>query len=292
MSSITEGALAAWPLLAMEILILGTVTFTIWIAPADPSERRDLQRTCVPLWRALSAVTLALSPLGLLVDTSTMAKVPLSKAFALLPEVISETHMGRMWVWRLKFAVLLTIATWLPMQHFVGVVAISAAAAALLLLGSLSSHAIDKGLPVVIPYFIHQLAASLWIGALVGMWLGFTRTKLGDEWVERTAPRVSRTAGYSVAVVILTGIYNAYNSLGLMLDHLLYSAYGRTLLVKMVLFAVVMSIGGYNRYRLVPAIEKGSTPDLLLRNVTVESILLIAILGVTAILSNTPAAHY
>jgi putative copper resistance protein D len=292
MSSITEGALAAWPLLAMEVLILGTVIFTVWVAPADPGERSHLQRTFAPLWRALSVVTLAFSPLGLLVDTSAMAKVPLSKAFALLPEVMSETHMGRMWAWRLGFAVLLTIATWLSTQRFIGMIAIATVAAALLLLGSFSSHAIDKGLPAVAPYFIHELAASLWIGALVGTWLGFTWTKLGDEWLERAARRVSRTAGYSVAVVILTGIYNAYNSLGLMLDHLLYSAYGRTLLVKVVLFAVVMSIGGFNRYHLVPAIEKGSTRDLLLRNVTVESILLIAILGVAAILSNTPPAHY
>jgi putative copper export protein len=53
-------------------------------------------------------------------------------------------------------------------------------------------------------------------------------------------------------------------------------------------FLVVFSIGGYNRYRLVPAVEDSSPRALLLGNVTVESVVLVGVLGVAALLIRRP----
>jgi putative copper export protein len=64
------------------------------------------------------------------------------------------------------------------------------------------------------------------------------------------------------------------------------------LLLKIGLFAIVVAIGGYNRFILMPAIGERSPQDLLLRNVVMETVLLIGVLGVTALLSNTPPAHH
>jgi putative copper export protein len=72
---------------------------------------------------------------------------------------------------------------------------------------------------------------------------------------------------------------------------LLFSIYGRTLIIKVSIFAGVVVIGAYNRYRLVPAAASAVPRRLLLRNVTVESGLLIGLLGLAALLANTPPPH-
>lgn len=284
-------ALVTWPLLVAEMLIFGSVAFALAIAPPDPAARRSLQQALAPFWLLLAVAVLILSLLGLMIEASDMAGVPLAKTFPLLGAVMSQTHVGRLWSWRLGFAVLLVIVAWLPMRPLVNSLSVWGVAMMLLLLGSLSSHAIDHGALAVTAYFLHELAAGVWIGALIGLWFGFARVRLGDRWVARTAPRVSQVAAWSVAMLVLTGVYTAYDALGLNSDHLLYSAYGRTLMLKLALFAIVAAIGGYNRYRLVPEVADSAARTLLMRNIAVESLLLMGVLGVAAFLANTPPAH-
>ena len=52
-------------------------------------------------------------------------------------------------------------------------------ACALLLLISFASHAIDRGTVAIIIYFIHEVAAALWIGAVLGLWFGAVRANSG-----------------------------------------------------------------------------------------------------------------
>jgi putative copper export protein len=114
---------------------------------------------------------------------------------------------------------------------------------------------------------------------------------LGDEWVEHAVRRVSRAAGYAVGILVITGSCNAYEAIGLNPARLMDAAYGRTLLLKLGLFAIVLGIGGYNRFRLMPAVELAPTRCRLLRNVALESALLLGVLGLTALLANTPPPH-
>jgi putative copper export protein len=53
----------------------------------------------------------------------------------------------------------------------------------------------------------------------------------------------------------------------------------------------VLLIGAYNRYYLMPAVSETSAQETLLRNVGLESLLLIGVLGLAALLANTPPAH-
>jgi hypothetical protein len=46
--------------------------------------------------------------------------------------------------------------------------------------------------------------------------------------------------------LILSGVNTAYRSLGFNLDHLLYSAYGRTIIAKVSVFGVLIALGGYD----------------------------------------------
>jgi putative copper resistance protein D len=141
-------------------------------------------------------------------------------------------------------------------------------------------------------YFLHEVAAGLWVGALLVLWIVARRGNAPKVWIEDAARRVSKVAVWSVLAIVISGIYTAYNGLGFDLYHLLFSAYGRTLIAKVAVFAAVLAIGGYNRYWLVPQVNDSTARDGLLRNVGVEwVILLFAVLGLASLLANTPPAH-
>src|SRR6202021_1462640 len=95
----------------------------------------------------------------------------------------------------------------------------------------------------------------------------------------RTAPMLSRTRGWSGPILIASGIYIAYEGLGHSLYHLLYSSYGRVLSIKVEAFALVLAIGAYNRFYLIPALDKPAARSTLTRTVGAESLMVVGIIG-------------
>ena len=91
--------------------------------------------------------------------------------------------------------------------------------------------------------------------------------------------------------LVLSGVYSASKTLGLNLNHLVYSPYGQILIAKVMVGILIVGLGGYNRYRLIPAAPSPSARTALLRNVAVECILLVGVLGFAALLANTPPPH-
>jgi copper resistance protein D len=289
MTTIGERALVAWPLLMAETLIFGTAAFALLLAPDTQSE--EMAGALAPLWRGLALMAVVFSPLMLLVGVANMGDLSLRGAIAFVPEVIRQTHFGHVWSSSFPLTLALAIIAWTRGRGPLKTAALGLVACALLLLGSFSSHAIDRGTIAVGVYFIHEVAAAVWIGAILGLWIGAVRCKLGSAWVLRTAPRVSRVAGWAVTILIASGLYTAYHSLGADPYRLLDSAYGRVLLDKVCAAMFVLLIGAYNRYWLMPSISEVSGQQSLLRNVGVESMLLIGVLGLAALLANTPPIH-
>jgi putative copper export protein len=290
-TQVWERALAAWPLVAAEILIFGTAVFALLIAPSSESQPDGVAHSLTPLWRGLALLAFFTSPLVLLVDTANMADVSLRAAIPYLPQVMRETHLGRLWLWGFPVTTFLMIVAWMPGYRPIKIAILGISTGALLALTSLSSHAIDRGAIAVTVYFVHEVAAALWVGAILGLWLGAFHGGLGPEWVGQTAPRVSKLAGWTVTLLILSGLYTAYHSLDADPQRLIYADYGRTLVVKICAASVVLLIGAYNRYWLIPIMSKSPSQQSLLRNIGVESVLLIGVLGLAALLANTPPAH-
>jgi putative copper resistance protein D len=272
-----------------EILILGTAAFALLLAPDTQSE--EVANALTSLWRGLGVVAVLFSPLVLIVGTANMGELSLRAAIPLLPQVIRETHFGHVWSWSFPLTLALLVIPWTPGRGRSKTVVLGLVACALLLLVSFSSHAIDRGTIAVIVYFIHEVAAALWIGAILGLWFGAVRGHLGSAWVLQTAPRVSSVAGWTVTILILSGLYTAYYSLGADPHRLIDAAYGRTLVDKICAAMLVLLIGAYNRYWVMPAVSESSAQASLLRNVGIESILLIGVLGLAALLANTPPVH-
>ena len=289
MTQIGARALVAWPLLMAETLIFGTAAFALLLAPDAQSE--EMASALTPLWRGLGLLAALFSPLALLVGAANMGDLSLRAAIPFLPEVIRETHFGHVWLWSFPLTLALMAIPWTSGRERSKTAILGLVACALLLLGSFSSHAIDRGNIAVVVYFIHEIAAALWIGAILGLWYGATRGRLGSGWVLKTAPRVSGVAGWTVTILILSGLYTAYYSLGADPHRLIDAAYGRTLVNKVCAAMLVLLIGAYNRYWLMPTVSESSAQESLLRNVGIESMLLIGVLGLAALLANTPPAH-
>jgi putative copper export protein len=289
---IAQRALLAWPLLAAQIVVFGTAAFALSLGPGSAGRRDQLIECLVPLWRGAALIDLAISPFTFLAMAAAMADLPWRQTVPLVPDIIRQTHAGAVWEWRFMVVTLFAIAAWLPTRRVVATLVLLALSSVLLFCDSLTSHAIDKGFAAVIIYFIHEIAAALWMGAILCLWLGAVRGRLGKTWLALTAPWVSRLAGWTVAALILSGLYNAYNTLGTDPERLIYAAYGRTLVVKVCAASIVLCIGGYNRFLLIPHVGSSPANHALLRNVAVESVLLIGVIGLAALLANTPPAHH
>jgi copper transport protein len=281
----------AWPLVASQVLIFGTTAFALVAVPGSIAAGDRSLESLPKLWRVLALIVLVISPLRFLSVGAGMAESSLREVIPMMPEIMRETFAGRVWTWRLVTALLLALVAWILSPSRFATTLIFAVSAALLAFQSVTSHAIDKGAFAIAVHFVHQAAAGMWIGALVSLLIGATSGHAGAEWLRAATSRVSTVAGWSVGVLVVTGAIRAWDALGLHLDLLLNSPYGRTLLWKVGTATTVILIGGYNRYRLVGSMGESSARASLIRNVTVECVLLAVVLGWSVILSNTPPPH-
>jgi copper resistance protein D len=284
--------LIEWPLLAALVGLFGTAALVLL---ASEDGFYDLEQSSPPLlpwWRIAALIILVTAPCMMLDVTAKMAGVSWNEALPLFGEVLTETHAGHVWQWYLPATLAIVVFAFAPMRQMVRAAALLGLSALILVLQAELSHATDKGLFAVLIYFIHAAAAGLWFGALLAFWILVRHGAPPSEWIGRAALKVSRLAGWAVATLILSGIYTAYHGLGFDLYRLLYSAYGRTLLAKVAVFSLVLPIGAYNRYRLIPEISATKTQQSLVRNVGIESLILAAgVIGLAAVLANTPPAH-
>jgi copper transport protein len=132
----------------------------------------------------------------------------------------------------------------------------------------------------------HLLMVSVWIGGLAWLLAGIRgrgRAEMGGAVL-----RFSRLATWSLAVVVVTGLLRAVQELG-GLQRLLGTSFGRTLDVKLGLFAALVALGALNRFRVVPALASGNGRLAWLRR-TVSGELWLAggVLLAAALLSELP----
>ncbi len=286
-------AVLAWPVILAQTLILGSALLCLLIrrsaGGADASD--GLARTLTGWWRILALVVALVSPLMFVDQVSGMAGVSWRGALPLLGEVLRETQGGHIWEWRLPTVVALLIAAWIPLRESMRARILVLLCAALLLGGSMMSHAIDFGAFAIGVRFVHTLAAGAWAGALFGYWVGARSANPESTMRVQSARVLSTLATWSVPILVVSGTYLAYEGLNGSLYHLRYSSYGRVLSFKIELFAVVLAMGAYNRFCLIPTIDERSARGRLSRIVGVESLMMVGVMGLAALLAATPPAR-
>ncbi|HTR62106.1 MAG TPA: CopD family protein [Candidatus Binataceae bacterium] len=285
-------AVLEWPLAFASLTIFGTAMFLLAARGFSEMELQSMVAAMLPAWRAMALAIVIISPLLLVSITSEMAAVSWPAAVPLVPQVMAQTHSGEVWRWSLPAGLLLLAVTIVPMTETARTFLLAGLGGTLMLLEAMLSHAADRGVIAVLVYLVHEAAAATWIGALLGFWMIARRAHASPAWTSRAVRLVSTTAAWSVAAIVVSGCYTAYQGVGLSIDRLLFSSYGRTLLVKVAAFCAVLSIGAYNRERLLPDVTDANAQRLLLRNVGIESLLLgTLVLGLASLLANTSPAR-
>ena len=139
---------------------------------------------------------------------------------------------------------------------------------------------------------VHVLSASGWLGSLVCVLLATALIiRTGDparRWlgVAEIVRAFSPTALAFAAAVVVTGLVNAALRVG-SLDALTGSAYGKVLLVKLGVFALVALTGAYNWKRALPSLGTELSAARFRKSATVELAIGLAVIVVTAVLVST-----
>jgi copper transport protein len=220
------------------------------------------------------------------------------------PSTVREvlgTRFGTIWGLRvLDFALLgaLALAIGAPLRR--GALFYVLPAAFLALTPALAGHATTQH-PVALlaPLdVVHVLAMSAWVGGLVALLVAVpaatraiadpaARTPL----LAATLSRFSVVALTCVALLIATGVAQSIVHLRSFGD-LLHTAFGRAVLIKIIILVLLVGLGAINRQRSVPRIRaaaaSGGTPGaagrVLRDTLRVEAGLVVAVLAVTAAL--------
>lgn len=161
----------------------------------------------------------------------------------------------------------------------------------LLLVGSiatlppaLAGHAASAGGRVAFTAVaMHVLGVVLWAGGLVALLLV---RKTSPAALSAAVARFSRLAGVLVLVVGGSGIVTALTRLPAPAQAI-NSSYGLLVLIKLVAFLGLATVGAWHRRSTLPALATGR-PGAFLRLATVELVLFGATVGVAVGLSRTP----
>jgi copper transport protein len=172
--------------------------------------------------------------------------------------------------------------------------------AALAFLPALGGHAgVQSPVAVLLPAnVLHVAAMSAWLGGIAVLVLAVRATTGRLEPGARTrllagvVGRFSSLAGVAIAVLLASGIAQGLVEVRTVPD-LVETAFGRAVLVKIVLFAGIVALGAINRRRLLPALARaardgadpGSAGRRLRDTVRAELALGVAAIAVTGALA-------
>jgi copper transport protein len=154
----------------------------------------------------------------------------------------------------------------------------------------LSGHAAASPVPAVsvLVDTLHLSGMAVWLGGLL-MLMVFLLPRANERELDAILPVWSRWAALSVSVLVIAGTVQALIEVG-SLNALFDTTYGWLLVTKVLLFALVIGVAAYSRELVRRRIAPGR-PGRLRRMVMVELVITAVILGVTAVLVQTPPAR-
>ncbi|HEY0399759.1 MAG TPA: copper resistance protein CopC [Acidimicrobiia bacterium] len=295
------------------VVLVGGFAFLALVWPGGAA----LARARRLLWAAWGAAVVT-TAVGIPVQGVYAAGLPLSKVASstVLSGVLDE-RFGKVWGARLVLLALMALVlVALGRRPVAGGAALPPAIRAaggvlgvgLLLTPGLAGHASTQDLvPLAVASdVVHLVSVSLWLGGLAMLAVAVLPRRLPDE-LAAVVPRFSRIAFGAVIAILATGTFQGWRevrSKAALTD----TTYGRLLIVKVVLFAVLVALGALSRrfvqarYR-VPAARlsfgpgtdtadpDGETVTQLRKTVGAETVLAVVVLAVTALLVNAQPAR-
>ena len=251
-------------LYANLMLVVGLAALPLYSMTRGERRGPEPMATIWRLERWLSATGLILSTLGMGVLAASMQGVsPLSLEFDAFRGLVQETDAGTAWIYR-SAAILVALATaiWLPRWPTIAAALLAASGSVAVATLAWSGHAAATegvaGTVHRLSDMLHMIAAAVWIGAIGGFLVLLSPRIIrqvpdGPRMAARSLDQFSRTGTTCVLVIVATGSINSQMIVGV--DHLAQlsdAAYGRLLLAKLALFALMLLLAAANRWRLTP----------------------------------------
>jgi putative copper resistance protein D len=292
--------------LAAAILLAGIFTFTAVILRGKGCddvgafhgiERRLLR---VAFWSLITAFVSGL--LWCWVEVASMNSLPLKAALARTAwqPVLFDTLFGR--VWRIRLSLMMGLfvlvaltprkaterraTRWMP--WLLGMVClgslawISHAAAA-------AGDALGLGSDT-----LHLCAAGVWIGGLTPLAIFLSSPCATGHGAMGVLRRFSTVSLCCVSILLASGVFNSCLLLG-SVHALLTTPYGRLVFLKIILFAILVCLGGCNRFlirRALPGETNATALSRLRHNVLCEVCLGAVVVILAACLGVTPPARH
>ena len=267
--------LARWgELLGLALVGGGLLSLAVVWMPAlarsedgDLLHRRTGLRLLVPIGLAMATTAIAWD---LFLQASSIADLNGEARFDALYDVLARSPTGLRFV--IRIALLAGVAAfWYRWDRTARgdrriLLCVSLCLAGLAILGrSFGSHAATADgnlLAFSIAFdYVHLVAASVWIGGLVGVLasVGLLR-ELSRDALSEIVSRFSNVAIVSVALIAVTGLYNAWLEVGT-LGALFSTSYGKLIVLKTVLLAPLLALGALNLIGVRPRLRNGHTEE-------------------------------
>jgi len=283
---------------AALVLFGSSLFFLYGVAPTGRWQRR--------LLIGAAAVAVAAGVAWLMAETAALTGDP-KEAFqgTALWSVVTDTRIGKFGLLRIALLLLSVVALCAISFSRKLVAAQTVLGAAVVASFAWSGHAVsESGLAGLLHRagdVLHLLAAGVWIGALVPIAFlllqgSYPAASMGARQAGEALGRFSGIGPAVVAILILTGMLNS----AFLIDPVhwrmsVQTPYGRTLLVKLTLFAGMLLLAALNRFRLMPALTSARTGTAvaaavgrLRMSVLTETLLAVLVIAAVAALGTLP----
>jgi copper resistance protein D len=289
---------------AVLALLVGALVSAGFLLPAG--EPKKLRQTLLRVAAYLVVAFLVIAAVSLLIQGAKLSQGALP-SFEVLWRYLTMTQSGKIWLARAAYGTALAVILFWFARRAPGLNPLRVVfflCLPLVASRSLSSHAVavkENNLFAVAADTIHLIATGLWGGGLLALlWIlhhGVKKNALPLSWTAEMVSRFSTLALGSVAVLILTGLYQSWIHVG-NISTLFGTDYGRVLLFKVILFAAMLGFGALNflstRPRLLQAAQRNtdylSSAQKALNRIGVESLLAVLVFFVTGLLTTLPPA--
>lgn len=133
---------------------------------------------------------------------------------------------------------------------------------------------IEKGLLMV-----HVMVMAWWFGALYPLKKACNTLERGELF--QLMEGFGKQASFMVSLLLVAGLLVAIQLVG-SVDALLWSHYGQTILVKLLLVTCILTIAALHKLKLVPLLKSNDGREVLSKSISIEIYVAVAILLVTA----------
>jgi putative copper export protein len=278
-------------------LMVGCLLSLHWLDASSGAKvcpRPLLQRLCLA---CLAAMILSQLVRPWFVGASMSGSSGFAGNLALIPDILSSTHQGKLWYVNSAALLVLLLATLaagrknrsaLRWPFLVSLLLIAFTKAA-------SGHAANEGDFTLAEFFmlLHVLGIAVWAGTVVasGLLVLPHLAQSPDPTALWSYGRLlSKTITWALVAIFISGIYTSDRELNGVLSGLWRTGWGRILMTKIALVFLALALGACTRFQCVQRPATSRTAALMVRLVRAEAVVMILILSLSGVLANTPPA--